>query len=866
MKILDFGLAHFASETVDDAAHSLTQSGMTMGTPDYIAPEQIDESHTADIRADIYSLGCTFYKLLTGHPPFSGSILKKIRAHADEEAPPLADSRDDVPPQVEAIVRRMMAKDPADRFQHPQEVVEALNRIHDGESAAVLKPSASPARFKSLLATGVALLLALVGVAVAALVLTVQTPHGEILIEVDNDAGDDVSVIARGDGHFEIASAANGWKLSLVEGEYQLEARGGDDQFELDKQIARITRGGKEIVRLTRKVPEPIPTRGDYALAFRGAQQVELPLKYSGGPFTIEATVFCVASGSEIQSVISSISHSNGAGFSVAKCQENNWNVTMADEPALKDPENLRHAWSDEEIGNRREYRLACVFDGQQLFLFVNGGRQKCVGKARNRLAPSGTPFLIGCTPDHACYFQGVIDEVRISGVARYTKDYTPQPRLEADEHTLALYHFDEGAGDVLHDSSRHRRHGKIQGAKWIRAKEAGSEKSAAIIQLADWIENRIDNGTDVNDGFAMSCDGRFVVTAGWHSAVNVWDFSDVNDPKQVFGRVNLPTHGHMRPTAISPDGRFITVHGGEIADKATGKKTPFLDLLKVASGETVRRFEDLSNQISMAMFTPDGKYLLTTSHTTDWGPVVQWEVATGKKLRVFNLPKGNYVQRIVVSPDSRYFAIHFERPRADATDIATWNLATGKIAQRLPHKGAMSIDFFPDSRQVVTHSPTDGQLRIWNLESGEQTHAAPLAVSGNLFVLPDARTALVFANHEQPGSILHLVDLEMGRLLDRVENDKHIAQYAAVTPDGRHAVTCGGWRWDSGTKVHLKEDDYQMYVWRLPERVWRKDAAVQAADAEGQKEESNGAPLPAPHRNDKPTPPQPEDEPTPAR
>ena len=64
--------------------------------------------------------------------------------------------------------------------------------------------------------------------------------------------------------------------------------------------------------------------------------------------------------------------------------------------------------------------------------------------------------------------YNGIIDELRISKFARYTADYTPQLRLEADEHTLALYHFDEGAGDVLADSSGNKHHGKIVNAKWV--------------------------------------------------------------------------------------------------------------------------------------------------------------------------------------------------------------------------------------------------------------------------------------------------------------------------------------------------------------------------------------------------------------
>ncbi|MBI2481461.1 MAG: hypothetical protein HYV60_23325 [Planctomycetia bacterium] len=72
-------------------------------------------------------------------------------------------------------------------------------------------------------------------------------------------------------------------------------------------------------------------------------------------------------------------------------------------------------------------------------------------------------------TPGLVQHAHGVIDEVRISAVPRYTKDFTPIDRFEPDEHTLALYHFDEGRGDVLRDSSGNGHHGKIHNANWVQ-------------------------------------------------------------------------------------------------------------------------------------------------------------------------------------------------------------------------------------------------------------------------------------------------------------------------------------------------------------------------------------------------------------
>ncbi|UUO06948.1 protein kinase [Blastopirellula sp. J2-11] len=127
IKILDFGLARFATETEPSGDGGLTEDFATLGTPDYIAPEQAHDSKRADIRSDIYSLGCTLYYLLAGQVPFpKGTALDKVIAHSERQPTPLADLRSDLPDEVVQIVERMMAKDPAARFQTPAAVVAAL--------------------------------------------------------------------------------------------------------------------------------------------------------------------------------------------------------------------------------------------------------------------------------------------------------------------------------------------------------------------------------------------------------------------------------------------------------------------------------------------------------------------------------------------------------------------------------------------------------------------------------------------------------------------------------------------------------------------------------------------------------------------
>ena len=129
VKILDFGLARLHQITLPDGevAATITQQGTLMGTPDYLAPEQALDFHQADIRADIYSLGCTLYHLIAGRAPFQDvPTMQKLAKHQFAEPEPLDELVEQLPTGLWPVVRKMMAKRPKDRYPTPAEVAEAL--------------------------------------------------------------------------------------------------------------------------------------------------------------------------------------------------------------------------------------------------------------------------------------------------------------------------------------------------------------------------------------------------------------------------------------------------------------------------------------------------------------------------------------------------------------------------------------------------------------------------------------------------------------------------------------------------------------------------------------------------------------------
>jgi len=140
VKLLDLGLARFQFDP--EAGDEVTGTGTAMGTVDYMAPEQISDSRSVDIRADVYSLGCTLYKLLAGCTPFSGPSYKtageKMAAHLRDPVPPLRRLRGDVPAELARLVERMLAKEPAKRPSRPVEVADAIGALAAASNLAAL--------------------------------------------------------------------------------------------------------------------------------------------------------------------------------------------------------------------------------------------------------------------------------------------------------------------------------------------------------------------------------------------------------------------------------------------------------------------------------------------------------------------------------------------------------------------------------------------------------------------------------------------------------------------------------------------------------------------------------------------------------
>jgi len=529
IKILDMGLARIEDEAHDIPATQLTQDGSVMGTIDYMAPEQAKDTHTADARSDIYSLGCSFYYLLTGESVYSGStMVNRIMAHQNDAIPSLSGKHVHIPADVDAVYQKMIAKKPEDRFQSMQEVIDAINRCDLMKSSSTVSEEPSDPElhkflqsrrmassptvvmsadamtaekpltgtqnetltsgflnhtlggtvFKPLqkqvqslgkrgwiaVGTVLASLILLAGI-----ILKVDTAAGTIILEIDQPelAGAVVSVdeqkkitIKTGEGKEPIEVVADEKTHTLQV------TKGGFETF--TKQFT-VKAGGKETVKVrlmplkvaTKKKPSAgTPAKSHYALRFQNSSDyVTLPLKHeTAGDLTVEAWVTIDEDSNQPQNYITNAQFFIGLHKGDGK--EPQWFTSITNDGKYQ----VLRSNSKPELGKRTN--IAITFKGNVAQIYVNGHKDgemniKGLNIHRDRF------ITIGCRGIR--YFKGSIDEVRFSNIARYTNDFTPKNHFETDKNTLALYHFDEGTGEVLKDSSGNGHDGKIIGAKWVK-------------------------------------------------------------------------------------------------------------------------------------------------------------------------------------------------------------------------------------------------------------------------------------------------------------------------------------------------------------------------------------------------------------
>jgi formylglycine-generating enzyme required for sulfatase activity/serine/threonine protein kinase len=497
IKILDMGLARFEDPAA--AKDGLTESGLVMGTVDYMAPEQAFDVHTADARADIYSLGCTLYRLLTNRNLYDAeSLVQKLMAHQSKPIPALAAVRPDVPAALVAIFERMVAKKPEDRYQTMTEVEAALANCNQSIAASDASKPAADSKltsfFRSITGANAATPPAAT-VSLAKEAISLEAPEIPPTVNLSNplqgtDPVSDRSIqVARENTQPPFSTGRKPWwqnRLTVI-------AVGCATVLLIALGVWLINRDrdGKEVARL------PIPAGGSaivappapaqFALEFDGVDDcVALPtLKYDG---THSATFEVWITPHKLQGTgglnnrffkqeQAWLANTQSGGTSLTMSQEGLWSINFFNRRIADASLGYARVVSDRPGILLQKTHLAGVIDLQrkELRLYVDGHEQSGKASLLGQHITSGLSFFLGVDPKSQgvpdqYYAAGKLHRVRFSNTARYVQSFAPDERWTTDGDTLALYQFDEGTGEVLRDSSAHAHHGKIVGAKWVRA------------------------------------------------------------------------------------------------------------------------------------------------------------------------------------------------------------------------------------------------------------------------------------------------------------------------------------------------------------------------------------------------------------
>ena len=592
VKILDMGLALLEEAHID--ADELTSTGQIMGTLDYMAPEQGSDTHNVDIRADIYSLGATLYRMLTGRAPFDTpelrSPIKKLMALATAEPSPIRDIRPDVLEPLANLVHRMLAKSPDSRPTPPAAVADELTPFAHGAdlarlfdeteraqlvigsdpsvgtnltvdatartadisavstvdaptivtpeaenaSAATIDSVAPPAggglaTAVSSRSTGLRWLTTLAGlaaIAALAVVIVVTTNKGDVQIEVDESIQDQIAVRLLRDGVLdrtvEIQPGTSETAHKVYAGNIQVELPAEfQDRFAVNavSESTELIRGGKVVFRLqpratvaaTRTTRQSIAESAaeTVALVFNGrSDYVEVPTLTltDAQPITIEAWLTCrrpreASNPLAIYGPHQMVLYQTGGDWGVAK--------KNGDESIL---------WrASGSLTPGERTHLAGVWDGTELTLYINGERAPAVRQGYQLGDAPGGLFIGGTPPDKLPsgeedrWFDGEIEQVRITRGPRYRDEFTPQPRLIAENETFAAYAINENAGQRLVDISGHGHEGKIVRATWVRLDTELLLDSAPLSPEAENLGPLV-NSDHREGGPSLSADGLTLI------------------------------------------------------------------------------------------------------------------------------------------------------------------------------------------------------------------------------------------------------------------------------------------------------------------------------------------------------------------
>lgn len=703
VRVSDFGLAR----AVDDV--SVTRTGEVSGTPQHMSPEQA-QGQPLDQRSDLFSLGSVLYAMCTGRSPFrADTALATMRRVCDDTPRPIREINQDIPQGVVAIIDRLLAKDPDDRFQTAQEVADLLGRylahlqhpastsppevpgLKRGADATVAarvraratrRPKARRWSRPAVLAAASVLLLACVALGVteatgithfAATILRITTGTGTLVVEVD-DPGVSVTI----DGEDLVITGAGPQEVRLKPGQYHLQATKDGKRVGLNQELVTITRGGKQVIKVSLEHAQGSTPR-------TGAIEAGWVSLFNGRDLT---------------------------GWKTHPDCPGGWTVEDGVLVGRSDPP--RYLFS--ERGDYEDFHLrveAKINDCGDSGVFFRAGygvgfRPPSAyhgfprGYEATILARPGIPTgslakatcpLSRCdellAPHETWFTLEVI--VRDSHIVvkvndKVTVDYVDNDEPYREGH-LVLQAFCAGA------VARFR---KIE----IKELPPGDVDEAvpAPSLPSDYEVRRYVGHTAGVDSVCVSADGKRILSGGEDRTVRLWDLATGAELRRFDGHSQL-----VRSVAFLPDGRRLV----------SGSFDRTVRIWDAQTGQQLHGLTGHRDQVWSVSALPDGKRVVSASFDKT---VRVWDIDSGQQVGMLQLEQP--VCSVAALPDGRHVLCGDK-----AGIVQLWDLDKSSLVRRFEghtdHIKGLAVS--PEGRRALSAGAMDGTARLWDLQTGKE-------------------------------------------------------------------------------------------------------------------------------------------------